>query len=100
MAGIEWERGVVVTGKRMDIPTLLIKVRVVADDVTETVVKNVLGERGVVSSCVRGTAPMAQGYAPTHERWVWDGVWHVALRPHANTTVPSYSLCDGDHWQL
>ena len=84
----------------MDNPSLYIKVRGVADDISEETVTGVMGTYGNVTSCVRGTAPMARGFEPGDPSWVWDGVWHVALKVDDDVTVPSYIVCDGDSWQL
>ena len=90
--GIEWSDGMFVNGHRLDNRSLHVKVRGVADDVTERTVSGVLGQYGTVSSCTRGTAFMARQYEPADQWWVWDGVWHVTLKVEAGTVVPSYIL--------
>ena len=100
LAGIDWGDGRRVTGHRMDVPSLAIKVRGAAEDITEETVRTVLAEFGEVKSCVRGTAPMSGKSKEGDLGWVWDGVWHVALKANDDAIVPSYILADEDHWQL
>ena len=56
LAGIDWGNGMMVTGHRMDVPSLQVKVRGAANDVDEKTIRNVLGPYGEVKSCRRGTA--------------------------------------------
>ena len=99
--GIEWSpgSGMIVTGQRLDTPSLHIKVRGAADDVKGETVTEILSQWGTVQSCTRGTAPIARKYKPGDPRWVCDGIFHVVLKVDDATTVPSYILADGDHWQ-
>ena len=88
--GIEWgTSGLIVFGKRLDRPSLYIKLRGVADDIEDVKIVEVMSRYGNVISCTRGTAPMARKFQPEDDRWVWDGVWHVQLKVADGTTVPS-----------
>ena len=69
-----------VNGHRLDNPSLHVKVRGVADDIVENTVKGVLEQFGTVSSCSRGTAPIAGNAKPGDKSYVWDGVWHVKIK--------------------
>ena len=43
---------------------------------------------------------MASKYKENDPEFVWDGIWHVIIKPKDDVVIPSYILCDEDHWQV
>ena len=94
--GIDW-CGTIVNGRRLDIPTIHVKLRGAADDIGHDLISEVMNKFGKVASCRRGTAHVAHKYPESHPNWIWDGIWHVMMKPDEAKVIPSYILCDEDH---
>ena len=65
LAGFDWyATGMIVTGQRLDKPSLQVRLRGVADDIEEETIVGIMGQFGTVISCTRGIAPMARRFEP------------------------------------
>ena len=62
LSGIDWGDGQLVTGQRLDMPSLYIKLRGAADDIGEDVISETMSKFGEIVLCTKGTASMGIKY--------------------------------------
>ena len=92
-----------VTARRLDNPTSLLKISGAADWVKKEEMKELFARWGEVMELYRGTSPLSlEGKTEVDKAngWIWDGNWFARIKRNFDIPIPSFVCALGDAWRV